>query len=304
MLYNNILTDFVNTLRNVKIGQLCQSILDRKKVFKGHWNIYKQIYKFDELPTNIYENINFENIDGFQLVEYLKNLPFDTFIIKLCENNKRFFNVLFRKNLVNMKSYDEEKLLMVSRFVVNNYLCIFFSPVDLNGNMSKKSFVIKLDLKAPVDYSLSRYDSELVGLRYGKNYVSSDKLHYASCVRKSVEYLIYHLIYLSMCYKYELPKNINYIMPNRTYNTINNFDIISNTDNNIKNKVIIKKETTYYQENNNSIGASKSTHARRGHQHRFWVGSGEDKKLVTKWVKPTIINEGKEELRTLVTNVI
>lgn len=303
MLYNGILNDFINNLMRVSIGQLSQSILCKKEIFKSSWCMYKQVYKFDEISNNLFDT-NFEEMNGYQLVEKLKSLPFDTFIIKPCSSEMRYLNVLFRQNRVNMKSYDEEKLLLVSCFVVNNYLCIFFSPTDLTGKMSRKSFVIKFDLEAPVDYSLYRYDSELAGLKYGKNHVTSEKLQYASSVRKSVEHLIYHLLYLSMCYERELPQNINYITSNRTYNIVSDYKItINNSDTDFYSKIISNNEVKYYRKNDFANGTSKSTHARRGHEHRFWVGSGEDKKLVTKWLKPMIINEDKEDLRTLVTNV-
>jgi len=35
---------------------------------------------------------------------------------------------------------------------------------------------------------------------------------------------------------------------------------------------------------------SPRMHWRKGHFHGYWVKEGEDKKLITKWVKPTIIS--------------
>lgn len=39
----------------------------------------------------------------------------------------------------------------------------------------------------------------------------------------------------------------------------------------------------------------KSSHYRSAHWHHYWVGSGEDKKLVIKWVEGVFVNGGKEE---------
>lgn len=307
MLYNDILNDFTNNLKKVEAERLCKSILDKKEVFKGYWNTYKQIYKFEGIPSNICNVMNFNKDTGYQLVERLKNLPFDVFMIKPCEFKSKHFNILFQGDRINtsLNPKCDDRLLLVSYFVVNRYLCIYFSPTNLNGEVSQNSFVIKFDLEAPISYSLSRFDSELAGLKYGTNIIPVQKLQLAGAITNSVKNLLIHLLYLSMCYERELPKNINYITSNRTYNSVSDYKITINISNkDFSSKVISNREVKYYKKNDFANGTSKSTHARRGHIHRFWTGSGENKKLIEKWVKPTIINEGKEELRTLVTNVI
>lgn len=305
MVLNNTLNNFTHKLRNANINQLSGHILERKQAFQNYWHTYKQVYMFNEIPCSISDNFNFHKMNGHQLVENLKYLPFDVFMIKLSDANRKYLNCIFRSNRVHMDSYIEDKILIVSCFIVQNHLCLFFSPTDIKGNMSKKSFVLKMDLDAPVEYSLSRFDSELAGLKYGKNRVSSDKLAYANCIKNAAKHLIYHLLYLSMCYKRVIPQNINYITSCVTYNTVNNYGVVAKTNNDdIKTKTIIKNAVKHYQNNDLANGSSKTTHSRRGHEHRFWIGSGEDKKLITKWVKPTIVNEGKDNLQTLVTHII
>lgn len=303
MLYNGILDDFINSLRNVRPELLCKNVLDKKDIFKGYWNTYRQIYTFNEISSNISNAMNFNENTGSQLVEKLRNLPFDVFMIKPCAYKSKHFNILFEGDRINtaLNPKCEDRLLLVSCFVVNEFLCIYFSPTNLEGEVSQNSFVIKFDLEAPISYSLSRFDSELAGLKYGTNIVPVQKLQLAGAITNSVKNLLYHLLYLSMCYERELPQNINYITSNRTYNIVSDYKIISDID--FYNKIISNSEVKYYKKNDFANGMSKRTHARRGHEHRFWVGSGEDKKLVTKWLKPMIINEGKEDLRTLVTNV-
>lgn len=40
-------------------------------------------------------------------------------------------------------------------------------------------------------------------------------------------------------------------------------------------------------------GTSKCSHYRSAHWHHYWVGSGDEKKLVTKWVRGVFVNTGK-----------
>lgn len=42
-------------------------------------------------------------------------------------------------------------------------------------------------------------------------------------------------------------------------------------------------------------GSKKSPHIRRSHFHRFWTGSGDDKKLVVKWVQTIFVNADKDD---------
>lgn len=43
----------------------------------------------------------------------------------------------------------------------------------------------------------------------------------------------------------------------------------------------------------------KSSHYRSAHWHHYWVGSGEDKKLIIKWVEGVFVNGGKEEAENI-----
>lgn len=42
-------------------------------------------------------------------------------------------------------------------------------------------------------------------------------------------------------------------------------------------------------------GSLKSSHYRSAHWHHYWTGSGDDKKLIIKWVEGVFINGGKDE---------
>lgn len=47
-------------------------------------------------------------------------------------------------------------------------------------------------------------------------------------------------------------------------------------------------------------GSKKCTHARKGHFHHYWTGKrGEERKLILKWVSPTIVNGDFENLATI-----
>lgn len=47
--------------------------------------------------------------------------------------------------------------------------------------------------------------------------------------------------------------------------------------------------------NDNASGIKKRSHLRRAHWHHYWAGSGDDKKLILRWVNSTIINSGEDE---------
>lgn len=47
-------------------------------------------------------------------------------------------------------------------------------------------------------------------------------------------------------------------------------------------------------------GSSKRTHVRRAHWHSYWTGSGEDRRLVARWVSPIVVNAGKSPKITVV----
>lgn len=46
-------------------------------------------------------------------------------------------------------------------------------------------------------------------------------------------------------------------------------------------------------------GAPKSPHIRRSHFHSYWVGSGENKELVVKWVNTVFVNGNKIDISTV-----
>lgn len=52
-------------------------------------------------------------------------------------------------------------------------------------------------------------------------------------------------------------------------------------------------------EENGVAHSPKSSHYRSAHWHHYWVGSGEDKKLIIKWVEGVFVNGGKEEAENI-----
>lgn len=47
--------------------------------------------------------------------------------------------------------------------------------------------------------------------------------------------------------------------------------------------------------NDNASSIKKRSHLRRAHWHHYWTGSGDDKKLILRWINSTIINAGEDE---------
>lgn len=48
-----------------------------------------------------------------------------------------------------------------------------------------------------------------------------------------------------------------------------------------------------------TVHSPKSSHYRSAHWHHFWTGSGEDKKLIIKWVEGVFVNGGKDEAKNV-----
>ena len=53
----------------------------------------------------------------------------------------------------------------------------------------------------------------------------------------------------------------------------------------------------------NGTGSPKSAHYRSAHWHHFWTGSGDDKKLIIKWVDGVFVN-GKAEQDAAVVHTL
>lgn len=55
-----------------------------------------------------------------------------------------------------------------------------------------------------------------------------------------------------------------------------------------------EKERIIYTESKNK-GSPKSPHIRAGHFHNYWIGSKDDRKLVTKWICDIFVHGGMDE---------
>lgn len=64
----------------------------------------------------------------------------------------------------------------------------------------------------------------------------------------------------------------------------------------------IEKDTVVYA-GGHGKGSEKSPHIRRSHFHRFWTGSGDDKKLIVKWVHTVFVNAGEDDDTTTLHDV-
>lgn len=64
-------------------------------------------------------------------------------------------------------------------------------------------------------------------------------------------------------------------------------------------KVTERKVYENLDTNADHHGTKKSPHIRRSHFHSFWIGSGEDKKIVVKWVHIIFVHGGNSDITTI-----
>ena len=330
MSYNN----FTN-LENFKMSLLGKEdyasayIISRKYLFKNFWEKYNQIYKFNIDLDTLHKSSSIMKLTGKEIIDCLNFLPFDTFIIKpidiKVENYIDYLSVtknlqlLYAKSMFNIeKDLDnyEDDLVMVSYFTVKKDMYIFFAPTNYSGDIGNKAYVMKIDGTLTMRQNFKNIHSELVKWEVTKLHKLGGSLNAKAksfgkrrerhiqntltCCRNVLKYLFY----LANCNRKELSKNIKYVVGKKTYNIVADNIIIKDIKEcNFFNNVHLSDEIIYYKNNEMANGTSKSTHTRRGHQHRYWVGSGDKKRLVTKWVEPIIVNEGKNELSTVINNI-
>ena len=305
-------------------------IMGSKRVFKYFWDKYKQIYKFDLDAREIIENYNPKLLLGTDILSSLKKLPFNTFIIKPTDilngenhpyrNRRKNLQRIFCSRLYNRTNWfeiSEDNLVMVSHIIVENYIYLFFAPTNYKGMIGKSAYIVRINYNLTMDENFENIYKDLMSheeIRISKKKQFGDNFNEVSYRRKldgyiknvlaCTEILLKYLLYLSECYNKVLSMNIKYIDGERVYNIVNEHkNINSMKEISFQRKYNNSEEVIYYKKNDLGNGTSKSTHTRRGHQHRYWVGSGNKKRLVTKWVKPIIVNEGKNELSTVINNI-
>ena len=89
----------------------------------------------------------------------------------------------------------------------------------------------------------------------------------------------------------------------------------NNTISNVSNPEIIRvgyrvgrilREYESYDSKSTETGSKKRPHSRRGHWHHYWIGSKsnpDDRKLIVKWVAPTIIHKDNDNNTTTIVDV-
>lgn len=88
-----------------------------------------------------------------------------------------------------------------------------------------------------------------------------------------------------------------------------------NTISNVSNPEIIRvgyrvgrilREYESYDSKSTGTGSKKRPHSRRGHWHHYWTGSKsnlDDRKLIVKWVAPTIIHKDNDNNTTTIVDI-
>lgn len=265
------------------------------------WRLHKQIYKF---PKEM-EHILYKQNDGMDTpIKIFENLPYDCIYI---ETNDLFY---------------KEKTIL-GFFVKRTD-----ATTNLNGAWGYEICLIYEDLKTKV-ISI-RYDDikESTGIfdalmntmvkemrirdnETGKIYSYEDKevMDFAkksmldvynnseySILPKIVQLVLYICAENKEIEENALQKNITRKPKNKKYIKDKYREVqIWDCGNKISEKIrsfLIPNDRSYSSSIGIGDGKTKAPHSRKGHWHHFWIGkrNSEERKLILKWVAPTLVN--------------
>lgn len=249
------------------------------------WKIFKQMYSFSEDWKSSFTSNMILKMSGTEFLERIKTLTFNSFFIL----NNSIMSTLFNTD----KNYG----YIITVLPIMNRVYILISSSDSNGKVGSNSLVFYIECLKTLSENLSR-------LSFQKTYDETES-------EKEKEILIHvlkYILYLSVAndklrvgeieYKVALRKKLN-----RSEDTLFHFDsIVEGTPIEYDEiREVTEPNIVYIFSNKSNI--TMSTHSRRGHYHRYWVGKGANRHLESRWVNAAVINPDKKDMKCVVHNV-
>ena len=261
------------------------------------WNYYRQSYSFSKDWRSYYSVSDINNMSGSELLYHMDRLAYNSFYVK--DTHRKLSDFINDIDYLSSHSYLNIDGYFISVLKIDNFVYILISPCNKKGQInSEKSIVLSFNCKKSVLMNIKQITNELsIKLK------STQKK-----INDSIIMVLKYVLYLSICNDKELPEEIKHCETrfshtNYGFDESMNIDV-SEIDGSLLNIEEITQPNIVYTFYNKDNGIGKCTHSRRGHYHRFWVGKGENKKLQTKWVNATVINEGKSTLNKVVHTVV
>ena len=244
-----------------------------KHIVAYNWDLYKQVYKFNEEFLEMVTNDS-----GYEKVptQILKNLPFDTFAI---ENNITIDNIKI-KNIFITKTKTED----------TESDCILFHYIMDTKDYDYFFIVVPLE---DVDQVID--DVFKIENQYGEDFIKVLKhtlplLVYLCSSNKEVRYIEKKNGTEKNRSKYTKKQNIEV------------YDVGYEIGASIK-ATKVKYVNGNEKPHTSGMGTPKRPHTRSGHFHSFWVGSREEgnRQLIVKYIPPIFVKGGN--LKPIVHNV-
>lgn len=245
------------------------------------WRKYKEIYSFnDELAETLLE----QNDDIKLPVEALSRLPAPAVWIQFEGKNNGFF-VWYDSVFVN----GEGDILTLRVFGADDKNKVFIFAVSLIEGMTISE-----------------------GSAHAVSYAPRDPLFDEKFARGLISVILYLCAENKEVEENPEQKQItartatSVTAPKDVFREIRKWDVGFRVGKKISAaKRDAHQQVGHTQGGGGSVGTPKRSHVRRGHYHSYWVGSRSsgDRKLVLKWVAPTFINGGGDDVAAVVHEV-
>ena len=258
--------------------------------FMYNWNIYKQVYRFDNDILNLL--FNSTDIDKIPIDIINNNLPYPAFFI----DNKitsKYSDITFRGcfvTLLNICGRTDLGLFFIEDNIGSDYhycfVPLYFGNITIREAMKKRDEL----------YNVNSEDEEAELTIDLANHILK-AIVYICSVNKEVETI-----------KVTVDSTANKTKSNNKKKkkpTIINQNLVGyKMGNTIRQN---KKSYIYVDEEGNTVskkkgtGTKKSPHMRMAHYHHFWTGplnNPDSRKLILKFIPPLYINSNKEAIKT------
>lgn len=241
-----------------------------KQVMIYNWQLYKQVYKFnEEFLEMLINDTGYENIPSKILNE---NLPYDSFAIdnKFTVNGIHFRSVIVSKG----KDKDNEDVLITFFIMDNKDHDFFYTVIPLEGERSIEDII-------------------------------TGETQYSDKFKDILKHILPLIVYLCSSNKeVRYIEKKNGIEKNRSKyikkKNIEMYDVGYDIGATIKStKTIYVNHSIDKTESKN--GTPKRPHTRCGHFHHFWSGSKDNKTLIVKYIPPIFVKGGN--IKPIVHNV-
>ena len=263
-------------------------------IFSYNWNLYKQIYKFDDdLFELLTENTDTANVP----VDIIKaNLPYPAFFIdnKIQGTNGTIYRGVYVSLIYNSNNQLELGVFFVEDNEESDYLFCFV-PLEMGIQTLKELMSIR-DIKMNLQ---GKEESREMVIDITNRILNV--IIYICSANKEVERVKVNIQDNPETHKGKSKKKKNQSKRTAVVKSFVGYKLGETIRKN-KNK----KTYQYIPSEGNGRGVRKSAHLRRAHYHSFWIGkrnNPEDRQLIVKFIPPIYVNSESDDIISTVHKV-